>query len=44
VFDNRLLRIIFRPKQDTVRGVRRKLHNKEFKDPYFSPNIIRISN
>ena len=42
VCDNKLLRIIFRPKQNVVRGVRRKLHNGELKDPYSSTNIIRI--
>jgi hypothetical protein len=42
VFDNKLLRITFRPKQDKVIGLRRKLYNEETKDPYFSPNIIRI--
>jgi hypothetical protein len=35
VFENRVLRRIFEPKRDEVRGGWRKLHNEE-------PNIIRI--
>jgi hypothetical protein len=42
VFDNRVLRRIFRPKRDEVTGEWRKLHNKELRDLYFSPSIIRI--
>jgi len=40
VFDNKLLRRIFRPKLDKVTGVWRKLHNEELKEPYSLPNII----
>jgi hypothetical protein len=42
VFDNRVLRRIFGPKRDEVTGEWRKLHNKELRDLYSSPNIIRI--
>jgi hypothetical protein len=41
VFENRVLRRIFGPKRDEVTGEWRKLHNKELRDLYFSPNIIR---
>jgi hypothetical protein len=42
VFENRLLRRIFGPKRDEVAGEWRKLHNKELRDLYSSPIIIRI--
>jgi hypothetical protein len=42
VFENRVLRRIFGPKRDEVRGEWRKLHNEELRDLYFSPSIIRI--
>jgi hypothetical protein len=32
VFENRVLRRIFRPKRDEVTGEWRKLHNKEVRD------------
>jgi hypothetical protein len=42
VFENRLLRRMFRPKIDEkIRGWR-KLHNEEFHNLYSSPNIIRM--
>ena len=34
VFENRMLRRIFRPKRDGGRGERRKLHNEELNDLY----------
>jgi hypothetical protein len=37
-----VLRRIFGPKRDEVAGGRRKLHNEELHDLYFSPSIIRI--
>jgi len=37
-----VLRRIFGSKRDEVRGERRKLHNEELNDPYFSPNIVRV--
>ena len=39
---NRLLRRIFGPKRDEVTGEWRKLHNEEFSDLYFLPNIVRV--
>jgi hypothetical protein len=42
VFQNRLLRRIFGLKRDEVTGEWRKLHNKELRDLYSSPSIIRI--
>jgi hypothetical protein len=42
VFENRLLRKIFGPKRDEVKGEWRKLHNEEHRDLYSSPSIIRI--
>ena len=42
MFENRVLRRIFGRKRDEVTGERRKLHNEELNDIYFSPNIIRV--
>jgi len=42
VFENRVLRRIFRPKRDDVTGEGRKLHNDELNDLYSSPNIVRV--
>jgi hypothetical protein len=42
VFENRLLRKIFRLKRDEVTGEWRKLHNEELHDLYSSPSMIRI--
>jgi hypothetical protein len=42
VFENRVLRRIFRPKGDEVTGEWRKLHNEELNDLYSSPNIVRL--
>jgi hypothetical protein len=42
VFENRVLRRIFGPKRDEVTGWSRKVHNKEHRDLYSSPSIIRI--
>jgi hypothetical protein len=41
VFENRVLRRIFEPKKDEVKGEWRKLHNEELNGPY-SPNIVRV--
>jgi hypothetical protein len=41
VFENRVLRGIFGPKQDEVTGERRKLQNGELHNLYSSPDIIR---
>jgi hypothetical protein len=42
VFENRVLRRIFRPRRDEVTGGWRKLRNEELHDLYSSPSIIRI--
>jgi hypothetical protein len=42
VFENRVLRRIFRPKRDEVTKEWRKLRNEELRDLYSSPNIIRL--
>jgi len=42
VFENRVLRRIFRPKRDEVPWECRKLHNEELNDLYCSPNIVRV--
>jgi hypothetical protein len=42
VFENNLLRRIFKPKRDEVTGGWIKLHNDELRDLYSSPSIIRI--
>ena len=41
VFEDRVLRRIFWPKRDEVTGEWRKLHDEEFKDLYYSHNIVR---
>jgi hypothetical protein len=41
VFENRVLRRIFRPKRDEVTRQWRKLHNGELHNLYLFPNIIR---
>jgi hypothetical protein len=38
VFENRVLRRIFRPKRDEVTKEWRKLHNEELRDLYSSPS------
>jgi hypothetical protein len=40
-FENRVLRGIFGPNRDEVRGQWRKLHNGELHNLYLSPDIIR---
>jgi hypothetical protein len=42
VFENRVLRRIFGPRGDEVRGEWRRLHNKELYALYSPPNIIRV--
>jgi hypothetical protein len=42
VFENRMLRRIFRPKRDGVTGGWRKLQNEELHNLYSLPSIIRI--
>jgi hypothetical protein len=41
VFENRVLRRIYRPKRDEVTGEWRKLHSGGLHNLYSSPNIIR---
>jgi len=42
VFQNMVLRGIFVPRSDEVRGDWRRLHNEELNDLYCSPNIVRV--
>jgi hypothetical protein len=42
VSDNRVLRIMFGPKRDEVRGEWRKLHNEELNYMYSTPNIVWV--
>jgi hypothetical protein len=42
VFENRVLRRIFGPKRDEVKGEWRKLHKEELRDLNSSPSVIRI--
>jgi hypothetical protein len=42
VFENSVLRKIFRLKRDEMSEEWRKLHNEELRDFYSSPSIIRI--
>jgi hypothetical protein len=42
VFENTVLRRILGPKRDEVTREWKKLHNEEFNDLKFSPNIIRV--
>ena len=44
MFENRVLRRIFRPNRDEVTGEWRKLHNEELYHLYFSRNIVRVIN
>jgi hypothetical protein len=42
VLENRVLKRIFGPKRDEVKGEWRKLHNEDFNDHYFLPINIRV--
>ena len=42
VFENMVLRRIFGPRMDEVKGEWRRLHNEELNDLYSSPNIVRL--
>jgi hypothetical protein len=42
VFENMLLRRIFGPRRDEVKGDWRRWHNEELNDLYCSPNIVRV--
>ena len=37
-----MLKRLFGPKRDEVRGEWRKLHHEELNDLYSSPNVIRV--
>ena len=37
-----VLRRIFGPRRDEVKGEWRRLHNEELNDLYYSPNIVRV--
>jgi hypothetical protein len=42
VFENRVLRKLFRPKRDEVTGEWRKIHKADLNDLYSSNNIVRV--
>jgi hypothetical protein len=42
VFENSVLRRIFKPKRDEETGGWRKLHNEELLDLHSSPSIVRM--
>ena len=42
LFENRVLRTIFRPKRDEVTGELRRLHNEELKDLYCSSSTVWV--
>jgi len=42
VFENMVLRRIFRTRRDEVTGEWRRLHNEELNDLFSSPNIVRV--
>jgi hypothetical protein len=44
LFEDRVLRKTDGPKRDEVTGEWKRLHNEEFYDLYFSPNVIRPIN
>jgi hypothetical protein len=43
VFENRVLRKIFGPKRDKLRGEWIKLHHEQLNDLYSSSNIFRVN-
>ena len=42
MFENRVLRRIFGPKRDEVRGEWRNVRSEELNDLYCSPNVVRV--
>jgi hypothetical protein len=42
VFENRVLRRIFGPRMDEVKGGWKKLHNDKLHNLYSSPNIVTM--
>jgi hypothetical protein len=43
VFENRVLKRIFRPERDEATGGWGKLHNDQLHNLFFSPDIIRLN-
>jgi len=42
VFENIVLRRIFVPRREEVKGEWRRLHNEELNDLYSAPNTVRV--
>jgi len=42
VFENRVLRRIFVPKEDVVTEKWKKLYNEELNNLFWTPNVIRV--
>ena len=42
LYDNMVMRRIFGPRREQVKGEWRRLHNEELNDLYSSPNIVRV--
>jgi len=42
LFENMVLRRVFRPRRDEVTGEWRRMHSEELNDLYSSPNIVRV--
>jgi hypothetical protein len=42
MFENRVLKKIFRPEREEVTEDQRKSHNQKLHDLHFSPNIIQV--
>jgi len=42
MFENMVLRRIFRPRREEVTGECRRLHNEELNNLFSSPNIVRV--
>jgi hypothetical protein len=42
VFENKVLRRVFRPRRDEVTGEWRRLHNEEINNLYSSPNMVQV--
>ena len=42
MFEKMVLRRVFGPERDEATGERRKLHNEELNDLYYSPNVVRM--
>jgi hypothetical protein len=42
MFENKVLRGIFGPKEDELRGARRNTHSEEIYNVYSSPSVIRV--